>query len=221
MSNRIKAQNFIISYIDKLLPNSNNKEIYTKLFSNMTDEEFDKFISDLETGKKFLTIIAPNFDNSSLTLENNLKVADELNHDFFEQLWIEGDNDTPTYLTPNKYLVVDLPVRRASQMLIKKIFVPDHNKSVDSITMQPTGESKGAKISYPELQVTASMGLEDTLVELMKYRGGDVRGNTAYNMLLSKYGKVTLNTLSKYQSGVESTKSLKTLLTCLHLKSTL
>jgi hypothetical protein len=221
MSNRIKAQNHIITYIDKLSPGSNNKDIYIKLFDSMSDDDFDKFISDLESGKKFLTIISPNFNKASLTLENNIKIAEELEHDFFQQLWIEGGEETPTYLTPGKYLVVDMPMRRASQMLIKKIFVPEHNRSIDSITMQPTGESKGAKISYPELQVCAAMGLEDTLVELMKYRGGDVRGNAAYNILLSKYGKVTLNTLSKYQSGVESTKSLKTLLTCLHLRSTL
>ena len=133
----------------------------------------------------------------------------------------EGKGDVPTHLTPIEYLVVDLPLRRASQLLIKKIKVPDHSNVIDALTGQPTGESKGATLSHPELQVCAAMGLEDSMVELMKYRGGDNKGIVALNGMLSKYGTANLKTLSNYASGVESTKTLKTFLTCMHLKSTL
>ena len=111
------------------------------------------FIADLESGKRFLTIIEPNGLDTGLSVENNLKIAEELGHKFFQRLWIEGKEGEPAYLTPIEYLVVDLPIRRASQLLIKKIKVPEHNRVVDVLSGQPTGESKGAKISYPELQV--------------------------------------------------------------------
>jgi hypothetical protein len=218
---RSKAESFILKYIDKIAPGGENKNIYEKFFSSMSDKEFENFIEDLESGKRFLTITAPNFSKVKLNVENNLKIAEELDHEFFQRLWIEGDEDTPTYLSPIKYLVVDLPVRRASQLLTKKISVPDHNKVIDAMTGQPTGESKGAKISYPELQVAAAMGLDNCMVELMKYRGGDSKGGAALNGMISKYGTASLGTLSQYSSGVESTKTLKTFLTCLHLKATL
>lgn len=218
---RTKTESYILQYIEKIAPGGKNKAIYENLFSNMTDKQFDDFIDDLETGKRFLPIIFPNFSDVKITVENNLKVAKEIGHQFFEKLWIEGDEDTPTYLTPIEYLVVDLPIRRASQLLIKKISVPDHSKVIDALTGQPTGESKGAKISYPELQVAAAMGLESSMVELLKYRGGDAKGGAAFNAMLSKFGTANIKTLSQYASGVESTKTLKTFLSALHLRSTL
>lgn len=219
--NRKRAETFIYEYIEKLLPKSGNVNIYKKLFASMSDEQFDSFIKDLESGKQILSIIAPNLAEFKLSTERNLAIAEELGHNFFEHIWIEGKDDIPTYLTPITYMVVDLPLRRASQILIKKISVPDDMKTVDTLTGQPTGESKGARISYPELQVCGAMGLENTMVELMKYRGGDNKGNVAYNAMISKYGSANLKTLSNYTSGVESTKTLKTFLTCMHIRSTL
>lgn len=219
--NRQQAESFIIKYIGKLTPGTNNAEIYKKIFSNMTDKDFNQFVEDLKSEKKFLVVILPNFATKGITVENNLELAKELGYEFFQQLWIEGKDNMPTYLTPVKYMILDLPFRRASQMLIKKISVPDHNKVIDALTGQPTGESKGAKISYPELQVCAAMGLEKTMVELLKYRGGDIKGNAALNGMISRYGTANQKTLSQFASGVESTKTLKTFLTAAHLKSTL
>jgi len=218
---RKEAETFILTYIRKITGSEENPEIYKKIFAAMNDKDFEQFIKDLESGEKFLVVIVPNFGKASLDTERNLAIAKELKHEFFQKLVIEGQGDIPTYLTPIPYLVVDLPVRRASQLLIKKISVPKHNKVVDSLTGQPTGESKGAKISYPELQVAAAMGLENCMIELMKYRGGDVRGGAALNGMIGRYGRANLRTLSQFASGVESTATLKTFLTAAHLKSTL
>lgn len=219
--NRTKTEAFILKYIDKLIEGGENKGLYKKLFESMSDKDFETFIDDIDTGKRFLVLVAPNFHGKGLTVENNFKIAEELGHEFFQSIWIEGKDGVPTHLTPIKYLVVDLPLRRASQLLIKKISVPDHNKVIDTLTGQPTGESKGARISYPELQVAAAMNLEASMVELMKYRGGDARGGVALNGMLSKLGTANLKTLSNYASGVESTASLKTFLTCCMIRSTL
>ena len=218
---RAKAQEFILKYIDKLAKGGQNKAIYERLFSSMDDKTFDTFMKDIKSGKKFLCIIVPNFSSVKISVENNLKLAEELGHSFFERIWIEGNGDTPTYLTPIPYMIIDLPVRRASQLLIKGISVPDHNKVVDVLTGQPTGESKGAKISYPELQLCVAMGLENSMIELMKYRGGDLNGLNALNSSISKTGSASLGNLSKYSSGVESTKTLKTFLNSIHLRASL
>ena len=219
--NRQGAQTFILKYIDKIAPGSGNRQIYEKLFQGMSDREFDTFMTDIREGRRFISIVVPNFKQSTITVENNTKVAEELGHSFFQRLWIEGKDGTPTYLTKHPHMVIDVPLRRASQILTKKISVPPHNKVVDALTGQPTGESKGARISYPELQVASAMGLEKSMIELMKYRGGDNRGNVALTGMLSRLGKANLDTLKQYSSGVESTHTLKTFLTAAHLKSTL
>lgn len=221
MSNRSIAQDFILKYIDKILPGSENRKYYIELFATMDDNSFAQFMDDLESGKKTLAIIAPNFGKESLSTERNLAIAKELGHQFFQRIWIEGDENTPTYLTPIPYLVIDLPLRRQAQLLVKKISIPEDNKSVDDFTGQPTGKSKGARVSYPELQVLAAMGLDNSLVELLKYRGGDVKGFDAMNDAISKQGGVSLKAIEKFTSGVESTRVLSTYLKAMHLKSTL
>lgn len=221
MPNRKAAEDHILTYIDKIAQGGDNLKIYQDYFKSMSDKQFDEFMKRLESEEEYLVITVPHGNRVKVNTENNLKIAKELGHNFFQKLWIEGKDGVPTYLTPIPYLVVDLPLRRLSQLLIKKINVPDDNKVIDALTNQPTGDSKGAAFTYPELQVCTAMGLQESLVELLKYRGGDARGYAAYNGMLSKYGRASLKALSQFASGVESTRTLKTFLTCLHLKNTL
>lgn len=220
-NNRLKVEAYLIKYIGKLTPGTNNADIYKKMFARMSDKEFDQFMKDLESKKIRLSVEMPNFGKAELSVERNLQIADEIGYSFFHKLWIEGRDDMPTYLTPIEYFCIDQPMRRASQLLTKKISVPKNNKVIDTMTGQPTGESKGAKISYPELQVLSAMGLDSTLIELMKYRGGDAKGRAAMTGMISRHGSARQDTLKHYASGVESTATLKTFLTSAHLRNTL
>ncbi len=221
MPNRKRAESTLLTIIKAIAPGGHTLSIYKRMLADMDDKAFDTFINQLESGERFLIVVAENFGNEGITVENNLKVADDLGHNFFQKLWIEGKDGQPTYLTPIEYMIVDLPIRRASQMLTKKISVTEDNKTVDALTGQPTGESKGARVSYPELQVCAAMGLENSMVELMKYMGGDIKGMAAYNAMISQTGKANLNTLQHYSSGVESTKSVRTFLNAMMLRANL
>jgi hypothetical protein len=221
MKNRKETQEFIIANIDALMPGSDNKKIYEDLFANMDDEQFDAFMKAVESGEKKLAIIAPNFGKQRLSVERNLGLAKKLGHNFFERIWIEGTGDVPTYLTPIPYMVVDIPLRRQAQLLVKKISIPEDNKTVDNLSGQPTGASKGSKISYPELQVLAAMKLDNCTTEMLKYRGGDMGGFVAMNKMISRNGGVSLKSIEPYATGVESTRTLKSFLTSMHLENTL
>lgn len=221
MANRKKAEEFIFQFLKDIEPTGYNVEQYKKIFENMSDEQFDEYMRDIRDGKKYLVIFKPMYKAESITVENNLKVAEKYGLQFFERLIFTNNPNAPDYKTPIKYLVIDLPYRRQSQTLIKKVNIPEHNKVIDELTFQPTGESKGAKISYPELQVLIGMGLDNTISELIRYRGGDRNGFNAYNAMFLRYGNANLKTLSEYSSGVESTKTLKTYLTAMHLSNTI
>lgn len=219
--NRTKAEAFILKYIEALLPGSDNTEMYKAMFSNMSDKQFSEFMNDLESGEKTLTIIAANMAKQTLDVSRNLKLAEELGHSFFHKLWINNNNDTPTYLTNIKYMVLPLPLRRQAQILEKKISVPEDNRSVDDFTGQPTGKSKGSKISYPETQIMAALNLDQSLIEMLKYRGGDTKGFNAMNESISKTGGVSLDSISSKAGVVKSTQTLSTLLKGMHLDNTL
>lgn len=221
MANRVKAETFIHKFIKDLDPSGYNTEKYELIFKEMSDKDFHNWMVGIRDGKQFLVAFKPPFQAKGITLDNNLAIADRYKVKFFHRLIISNDKDMPPYKTPIEHMVLDLPVRRQSQNLIKKISIPDHNKIVDQLTGQATGESKGAKISYPELQILNSMGLDKSLEELFKYRGGDKGGMNAYNTMFMKYGNANLKTLSNYATGVESGKSLKAYLMCMHIRSSI
>lgn len=219
--NRKAAEALILTYVDKLLPGSQNTQIYKDLFAAMSDQDFEQFIKRLESKEIRLAIIAPNLSEPKLQIERNFGIAKELGHQFFERIWIQPGDDRPAYLSPVPYLVVDMPLRRQAQLLVKKISIPEDNKSVDDFTGQPTGKSKGSKISYPETQIMAALNLDNCLTEMLKYRGGDVKGFDAMNTSISKTGGVSLEAIGKLGTRVKSTETLSTLLTCMHLENTL
>src|ERR1035437_5741333 len=221
MSNRLAAEKYIKTYIEKISPGPENVKIYTDLFKSMSDKQFEEFMGNLETGKSRLAIIAPNFGTNKISTKNNLAIAKEIGYNFFQRIWFPATEDSPAYLSPISYLVVDLPIKRQAQLLVKKISIPEDNKSVDNFTGQPTSKSKGSSISYPEVQIMAAMGLNNCLTEFMKYRGGDNRGFNAMNDFISKSGGVSLDSIKHLASGVESTKVMKTFLTSMHIQSTL
>jgi hypothetical protein len=218
---RSAAEAVIIKYIEKILPGSENTRIYKDLFAGMSDAEFDKYMCKLEDGSTRLGVITPNFGEVQLNVERNLDLGEELGHNFFERIWIDEGNDIPVYLSTIPYLVVLLPLRRQAQLLIKKVSIPENNKSVDDLTGQPTGASKGSKISYPEIQILAALNLDASLTEMLKYRGGDIKGFDAMNDAISKTGGVSMDNIQHLGTTVKSVSTLSTLLKAMHLDNTL
>lgn len=220
--NRKAAEGFLIKAIEEMLPGGGNATIYKEAFSRMSDDEFEAMMRSYSTGASRPVVYSPNFSKASLNTERNIKLAAKYGHSFFEKLWIKSSHpDQPAYLTNNKFMVVELPLRRQSQMLTKKISVAANNKHTDQITGQAAGDSAGSKISFPELQVMRGMNLDNSLVELMKFRGGDIGGFDAMNKSIFKNGSVSIKAIEPYSTGVESTAALKVYLTSAHLKNTL
>lgn len=219
--NRTEAERFILQYIEKLIPGGQNAALYNKKFAAMDDAAFEKFIEDLESDKAKLAVVVPNFSQAKIDLERNFSIAEELGHNFFQRINIPPQNGICGYLTPIPYLVVDLPLRRQAQLLDKKISIPQDNNTVDDMTGQPTGDSKGSSISYPETQVVAAMGLDQSLTEMLKYRGGDEKGFAALNASISRTGGASQKALEPFASGVKSVQALKAHLNAMQLKTTL
>lgn len=223
MGNRKKVEEFIFEFIKDIDPSGYNTEKYKIIFKNMSDKQFDDYIKKLQSEEAYLVLFKPPFKAKEITTENNLKIAKKYGVEFFEHLIYVNSkkSNLPDYRTPIKYMILEVPYRRQSQTLVKKASIPENNKVIDELTYQPTGDSKGAKISYPELQVLIGMGLENTINELIRYRGGDRNGFNAYNAMFMRYGSANLKILEQYSSGVESTKTLKSFLLGMHISNTI
>jgi len=217
---REQVQNFILKYVDKIARGGQNKKLYEDLFASMTDKDFDKFMQGIKNKKITLSVIVPNGKEVKVDIDNNLKIGKELGVNFFTKLTYKGMKDSPDYKTNIEYMVLDLPVRRASQLLSKKIAIPQDINKIDMLSGQVTGESKASKLTMPELQMLTGMGLDKSVVELVKYRGGDTEAANAMNNLLYKYGSVTQEQLEQYSGGVKSSKVFKAYLNASHIKTT-
>lgn len=218
---RAESEAYILHWIEEIAPGGQNRKLYQDKFAAMSDEEFEAMIAGLEADTVHLAVIAPNFAEPRLTVENNFRVGDALGHTFFQKVNVPAKNGMPAYQTPIPYLIMDLPVRRQAQLLEKKISIPEHNNAVDDRTGQPTGPSKGSKISYPETQVLAALGMNDCLLEMLKYRGGDEKGFNAMTTMISRTGGVSLKAIEPFAGGVKSTQTLKSYLTGMHLRATI
>jgi len=215
---RKKVQDFIVKYIDKIARGGDNKKLYEDLFDSMSDKEFDSFMHGLKDGKITLSVIVPHDDSVKVDVENNYKIGKELGYEFFQRLRMQDEDTKEWYLTPNKYLVYSLPVKRTAQLLMKGISVPKNTKSVDLLTGQVTNGSRSAKLTMPEIQMLSGMGLKHSILELVKYRGGDTGAKNAMVAYLYKTGKVKAEDLQDYATGVESTKTLKNYFLGCHIK---
>lgn len=222
MSPREKATAELLYFIDQFAPGSPNRDIYEKRLKVMTNKEFEGFIQRLEDGEETLALFISNMSEHKLDIKRNFTIADELGHEFFQHLYLTDPQTGQLVKTPVKHLMLVLPLRRQAQMLYKKIAIPDNNQAVDERSGQPTGPSKGASISYPELQVNAAKGLDKMVLELIKYRGGDTKSFNAMNRSILETGEASLDAITaEADTDVKSTQTLDVMLKAMHINSNL
>lgn len=218
---RKEATDHAIKLLSKLAGKNSAVTELESMLNALTDKQFDAYMEQLASGEEVLPYIVPNLGDVRLSVEKNLKIAEELKHEFFERLWLTDPATGQTYLTPEKYLVIDLPLKRLQQHLHKKIAIPDDNAHVDELTGQPTGPSKGSAVSFPELQILYSQGLESSIRELFKFRAGDQEAYKALNKEILSGGLPSMDAVDGGDTRVRSTDVLQILLKSAHLDNNL
>lgn len=217
---RKAVEDYILKYVDKISGSKENVALYRDLFAKMTDKEFDNFMVRLKNKEINLSLVLPTGMDQGVSVENNYKVAKELGVEFFSNLHIGQNVDTPAYTTPNKFLVCKLPVRRAAQLLSKKISIPSNARQTDYMTGQVSSDSRASSLTLPELQVMIGIGCDASIKELLKARGGDLGELAALNKDLYNTGEAKQQNLATRSKGVVSTATLSTLFLGMHIRST-
>lgn len=171
--NRAKAKSICVQRMKEWDKSGQNAKNYEDLFNQMSNHDFDIFMQKMITGENPLSGVIPNFSDVAVTVENNVKMAASMGYEMYKRIWIYDPMTGRRYLSPLKHLVYETNVCRQCQSLDHKISTATDNSQIDERTGQPTGNSRAAQTSGPEMMMLRSRGLNKTIIELMKFRGGD------------------------------------------------
>ncbi len=200
---RKKIEANTIKWINKVDESGLNGKMYQTLFKTMTDAQLTTLVNTA------MPIYEPTGGDVKIDHVRNIAIAKELGHEFRQQLWLTDEKTGQTTLTLHKHFVFDVPVRKQSQLMDKKISVSKHSRNIDHTTGQVVGKkSKSSSFSFPQMFVMYNKGYDKTLIEIIKPRGGDNEQWRAIERNLRETGESTL-----YPPGHESstTKSVQTM----------
>ena len=222
MSMRALAEAELLYFIERILPNGENVKIYKDLFARTSDEQFDEWMDKLAEGEEIMALFHPNLQEMKLDLTRNIEAAEELGYPLFQHLYLTDQDTGMIRKTPGKFMVGLVPFRRQAQTRDSKMSVPESDDVVDQLTGQATGVSKGSRMSYPEIQVNLSKGLDKMLLELVKFRAGDAKAYAAMNKAIFETGSVSLDQImATIPSAVKATESLRVILKAMHIQNNL
>lgn len=212
LGNRAAAEAVVLKWVEEILPGGGNGALYKELFKGMNDEEFDQWIRKLESGEAHVRIYVPPMREAAMDTTRNIEVGKRMGVEFYQRLWLTDPVTGECTLTPKKYMVIHLPLRRQQQLRVKKTSVPDDNLHINQLTGQATGVSKGASLSYPEWQIFYAKNLNYTGLELAKLRGGDLEAFAEMNRQIARTGTANMSEILNMNSRPEATITLNIIL---------
>lgn len=219
---RKKATDLAVKFVQEILPKSNNGELTRKRLDSLSDKEFDELMLKFKNGEDCLQIFSPIAEEDfRLDLDNLHDIGHKYGISFYHRIWIP-EEDGSMELSNKRAMVIMLPIRVQQQLISKKISIPKDNNHIDHFSGQPTGSvSKGARVSYPEVNMLLAMDLNKTAEEMMHFRGGSEKGMRLIEQSISQIGKANADVLKPYSGEVGSTLMLHSYLTAMMLKTTL
>lgn len=226
MATRAEKEEFILKHLAAVLGISaaqmekdENISLTKQRFARMSDKQFEEFLQDENLdldGNKELAIVVPNNGKYSISIDRNIKICELLGYQFRQKLQLPEINGVPAHLSNEPYPLLLLPFGRQIQHVLDKQSIPDHSRQRDALSGQVTGDSKGGKISYFEALVLQGMGLEKTVIEFLKVRGGDRGSERSLNAQIDLYGEASLTDAVRSGTGVVSLATLKSLFLGMH-----
>lgn len=198
-------EKMVLSTVQRMDPSGDNTRRWQNIFASMSDKQFGEFIEHLKKKECQLNIVMPNMKKVP-KIADLVNAANFIGLELSHRIWLP-DRTRPgkKFLTNEKYLVLELPIRRAQQELDKKRQVPSRDTHVDALTGQVIMDDKACHLSTPEIQALSTRGLNTVLSELVKVRGGDVIAYGDFKRQLEESGGARLDSLdprTRARSGV-------------------
>lgn len=213
---RKKVEEYILGTLKDMDPGGKNVKRYQKFFNELSDKDFDEWMRNIRDGKEILTYYTPIF-GKAVSIADLVKVAKKIDLKLFSRLKIWDSVTESYYLTPHEYLVLRLPIRRMSQFVDHKLSVPEGDSRIDLLTGQVIKPDKAGSLSQVEIQALHARGLDNVILELIKFRGGDVRAFGDFKQELEETGRTSIG--KDTGSVARSAVMLQVLLSGAHIGS--
>lgn len=219
---RKKVLDRLTEIFNTIDPTGKNATRYIAFINKMSDKEFDKFMNNLKNDVPHdrLYLSTQNMTDTALNIDNLLSASKKLNMVMEHHLIITDKSTGVKYKTPYKYFVGEGVVRRAQQYWDHKISVPESDQVTDQMSGQVTNDSRASNLTAPEMLALRQRGFNNTLIELIKVRGGDKTSYDEFSRLCYETGTSSLNVISP-QSKAKSVVVLHAYLRGMMLDSTL
>ena len=219
--NRKAFEKIVLGFMGEITNGQRNKKIYESLFKRLNDDQFEQFVQSLENGG-CLSIWMSNWDKKEdLNFDLAVELCKKYGVALETQLVIFDEDSGLEIVTPETYIVGTAEARKQRQMLVKKFGAAKDDIRTDDLTGQVIGDSRGAGISNPELQVLLTLGLPTVAMELADVRGGDQGALNVYRTELIETGTTNVKNALKRGSGVKSLSTAHFLLRGRHISNNL
>ena len=212
--NRKKAEEYLLREL-KNFKDDRLIKLYHSRFKEMSNQEFDDWIRKLETRKAMINIIVEP-GNKKIGLNELIDYSKKLGISIMAKIRI--DNKLLNHKSYMNHLQFTgwLPIKRTQQTATKGLIVAKGN-SLDMMSGQVTGTSRPGRMTKPEIEVIAGLGLPHSLTEITNINGGDLGLKSGLEATISQTGRASQEEIKSYSTGVESRKTLQVLFKGMHL----
>ncbi|EBW9734617.1 hypothetical protein DQR70_06435 [Salmonella enterica subsp. enterica serovar Oslo] len=219
--NRKAATDVCVKLMSDLYPGTENAELTRRYLDGMTNAEFDAYITELREKRSVVTATVPNFDPKKFDEEHFLKFGKKHGVEFFHRLKVTDPDTGRVFTTPHRYMVIRDRVNRLQQMLEDKTSFPMDNSHVDELSGQVTNESKGARLSFPEINNLNAKGFRAFVAETIGVRGGNQKALRLFEAQLRSTGTASAAMALDASDGSKATHTLAAYLRAMGFGTTL
>jgi hypothetical protein len=207
MRSKEEVIKWFLGVLHDLQKDNKNIQMYETYFKSLSNDDLIILANKLVNGEMVLPYYCPNLVEPDITMGNLFAVAKRLNVKFFQRVWMIDQETKMKYLTPDKYPVLDLFVRRQAQHVESGKAAAPHSNTVDMLTGQASGPSRTVRITLPEAHNLGALNLQHVMTELMNVRGGNEMAFKEARRAMKQTGSFSLLELQ----GVGVPTSLETL----------
>lgn len=219
--NRKAMEEYILKAVSDMDVTGRTTAKLKEQFAKMDDKRFHLWYLDLKDKKDYVPIYLENhMDGKGITLEHALKTCEKYGIQIFQRFWYRNPATGVKALSNKPVPFIHLSVRRQIETLLNKMSVSEENNRVDTLTGQALGGASA--ITQPETLVYLEKGLDGSLVEKLKYRGGDIEGGRLFDKSLIETGKVfTTQLMEQHNTSTRVVQTADIYLTGAHYENNL
>lgn len=221
MSKRKEVTEWVLGLMNTFRPGNENVATMRKFLESKSDKEFEALMLRYKNREEVIPYYNANLKDKDPDMLDIKKVGDKLGIEFFQRIWITDPITNIRYLTPERYLIVHLPIRRQAQHIDKKKSVVEDSNHIDSLTGQATGVSKTSRLSLPEIMNLESLGLNQCIDECINPRGGNELAFREAKRSMYTSGRFSLQDVESLGSRPTATITLKAFFRAMHIDNNL